>query len=493
MISVAPHQFTRRKTDRSPTQPRDSEIGQPIEAPESPARRLGILYIASLSAIALIWVLGQWFIVCELQAVSGGVRGLVQADRDQSFARSIGQSALLLAAAEEGAKRDAALHVLRDQTARLERAPVPDAAPALRETLRRGREETLTHAQAMLARCDVMSASSTELRDLAEALVTADSTFQRALEEELSRAENESMVRLVHLRLLESLLCLYVIVVLILEGRFVVVPAIRDIQRHNAEMARSNSVLRGYAARLEQSNKELQEFASVASHDLQEPLRKVQAFADRLKRKYAGSLEEQGLDHLGRIQNAAERMQTLINDLLTYSRVTTKAQPFSRVDLAKCVRDVVADLDARVESSAGRVEIGALPTIDADPLQMRQLFQNLVGNALKYHRPDVPPVVKVTFRAGGGLPREDGREYVDVLVEDNGIGFEDQYRERIFQMFQRLHGRDEYEGTGVGLAVCRKIVERHSGSITARGVVGQGATFIVSLPVQQPRELSTDA
>jgi light-regulated signal transduction histidine kinase (bacteriophytochrome) len=180
-----------------------------------------------------------------------------------------------------------------------------------------------------------------------------------------------------------------------------------------------------------------------------------------------------------RVQNAAQRMQTLINDLLTFSRVTTKAQPFAPVDLAELVQEVVADLEARIERTGGRVEIGSLPIIDADPLQIRQLFQNLIGNGLKFHKEEEAPIVKVYTKSLNGT--------CQILVQDNGIGFDEKYLDRIFAIFQRLHGRLEYEGTGIGLAVCRRIAERHGGSITAKSTPGQGATFIVALPTNQSR------
>ena len=241
---------------------------------------------------------------------------------------------------------------------------------------------------------------------------------------------------------------------------------------------------------LETSNKELQDFAHIASHDLQEPLRKIQAFGERLKTKCSEALSDQGKDYMDRMQNAAGRMQTLINDLLSMSRITTKAQPFVPVDLNKVAKEVVSDLEVRIDETGGRVDVSDLPTIDADPLQMRQLFQNLNGNALKFHRKDEPPVVKVDGKLvkGNGNGSNGGTtadEYCQITVEDNGIGFDEKFAERIFGAFQRLHGRGEFEGTGIGLSVCRKITERHSGSITAQSVPGQGTTFVVTLPVKQ--------
>jgi PAS domain S-box-containing protein len=262
------------------------------------------------------------------------------------------------------------------------------------------------------------------------------------------------------------------------------------IERRRAEVAlrRSEAELRKFAAKLEASNRELQDFASVASHDLQEPLRKIQAFGDRLKMKHGDALGDGGRDYLERMQNAAGRMQTLINDLLTFSRVTTKAQPFVEVDLAEVAAGVVSDLEARVERSGGRVEIGEMLTLDADPLQMRQLLQNLIGNALKFHKPDEPPFVKVwceRAESNDADAEPAGGELCRVFVFDNGIGFDEKYLDRIFTVFQRLHGRHAYEGTGVGLAVCRRIAERHGGSITATSEPGRGSTFVVTLPTSQ--------
>ncbi len=203
------------------------------------------------------------------------------------------------------------------------------------------------------------------------------------------------------------------------------------------------------------------------------------------------AFDDQGRDYLDRIQNAAGRMQTLINDLLTYARVATKARPFVTTDLVSVTREVVSDLEARIEQVNGRVVVGELPSVEADPLQVRQLMQNLIGNSLKYNRPDVPPVVSIySHHLNEGPTNIRGAApgpYCQILVEDNGIGFDEVYSEKIFTIFQRLHGRTEYEGTGVGLAVCRKIVERHGGTITARSTPGKGSTFMVTLPVRQPK------
>jgi PAS domain S-box-containing protein len=269
----------------------------------------------------------------------------------------------------------------------------------------------------------------------------------------------------------------------------VVTTAIRDqhgelrgfakVLRDVSDRKEIDDALREATRQLEASNRELQDFAMVASHDLQEPLRKVQMFGDKLKRKYSAALSEEGLDWLTRMMNAAMRGQSLIQGLLAFSRVTTKAQPPVPVDLYETAREVASDLEARIADAGGQVEIGQLPTIEADPLQMRQLLQNLIGNALKFRKPGQPPVVRLEARKldlGG----------YEIGVTDNGIGFEQKYVDRIFKLFQRLHERGVYEGSGMGLAICRKIVERHGGTITARSSPGAGTTFIIDLPAQQP-------
>ena len=234
-----------------------------------------------------------------------------------------------------------------------------------------------------------------------------------------------------------------------------------------------------YSKRLELSNRELQDFASVAAHDLQEPLRKIQAFSDRLIVKYQSSLVDEAKDFLNRMQNSAKRMQVLIEDLLTFSRVTTKAQPFTPTDLKQIVQEVLSDLEVRIEQTEAIIEIGNLPIIDADASQMRQLFQNLIVNAIKFHKKEVQPHIKITSSIH--------QNHCEIQVKDNGIGFEIKYLDRIFTIFQRLHGRNEYEGTGVGLAVCRRIAERHNGSITAQSTLGNGAVFLITLPVKQKK------
>lgn len=254
------------------------------------------------------------------------------------------------------------------------------------------------------------------------------------------------------------------------------------VAQRTAELSAANLMLAQHTVQLERSNRELVDFAFVASHDLQEPLRKIQAFGERLRTRSSTQLDEQALDYLTRMQNAAARMQTLIQDLLAFSRVTTKAQPFRSIALDEVAAEVLSDLEVRIEQTGATVEVGPLPRLMADRTQMRQLLQNLIANALKFRAKERAPVVKLSART---VQAEDG-ERIELSVQDNGIGFEPKYAERIFGLFQRLHGRGEYEGSGVGLAICRKIAERHGGSITAASVPGHGATFNVTLPARHP-------
>jgi len=222
----------------------------------------------------------------------------------------------------------------------------------------------------------------------------------------------------------------------------------------------------------------LQKFAYVASHDLQEPLRKIQTFGDRLVEKYSDDLDPRGLDYVDRMQNSANRMQILLQDLLAYSRVTMGSLEVELVNLRVVVDEVLEDLELKIEEEKAQIVVENLPTIEADPVQIKQLFYNLIGNALKFSLEDISPIVQVAA--------QEVREGVwQITVADNGIGFDEKYEERIFGVFQRLHTRQEYEGTGVGLALCKQVVERHGGEISARSQLGEGATFIVTLPSAQ--------
>lgn len=234
--------------------------------------------------------------------------------------------------------------------------------------------------------------------------------------------------------------------------------------------------------KIRRSNQELEQFAFIASHDLQEPLRKIIMFGNSLRNQIHGKVDDTAENHLARMQNAAERMQMMINGLLELSRISSRGGNFSQIDLNRVAADAVSDLEARIRMADAQVILEDLPAVEADELQMRLLFQNLIGNAVKFRNPDVQPVVRVNSKTErrAGKPQQ-----VEIRVEDNGIGFEQEYAERVFQPFLRLHGRSAYEGSGLGLAICRKIVERHHGTITAHSLPGRGSTFVISLPVTQ--------
>jgi signal transduction histidine kinase len=250
----------------------------------------------------------------------------------------------------------------------------------------------------------------------------------------------------------------------------------RELQTGNAKLESTNVLLR-HAAELARSNAELEQFASIASHDLQEPLRKVQTFAAQLTVRESDNLSEEGQDYLRRMTAAAGRMRALIDDLLTFSRVDTKGRAFVPVDLNQVVAEVLTDLEISIGETGASVQVGALPTIDADAVQMQQLFQNLIANAVKFRREGCAPEIQVEGRIVEGV--------AELSVRDNGIGFETRHASRIFRAFERLHGVQAYPGTGIGLALCRKIVERHHGTITATSKPGSGSRFSISLPVEQ--------
>jgi two-component system sensor kinase FixL len=249
------------------------------------------------------------------------------------------------------------------------------------------------------------------------------------------------------------------------------------------ERKQTERSLQNYATKLERSNRELQEFNYIASHDLQEPLRKIQTFSDRIRQKYTTALPEPAQDYLNRIESAASRMQALIQALLNLSQATRRAVPFTPVSLAEVVEEVLSDLEIQISIRAARVEVGYLPTIEADSFQMYQLFQNLISNALKFQKEGQPPEVSI-----GSMITTDpdtGQQLATIKITDNGIGFEEKYLNRIFSVFQRLNDRGTYEGMGIGLAICRRVVDRHYGSITAVSRPNQGAAFIIRLPVKQ--------
>jgi PAS domain S-box-containing protein len=244
-----------------------------------------------------------------------------------------------------------------------------------------------------------------------------------------------------------------------------------------AERKRMEGALEEKARELERSNQELEQFAYIASHDLQEPLRMIASYTQLLERRYKDKLEPDALQFISYAVDGASRMQTLINDLLAYSRVGTRAKAFVSIDCGEVVKKALKNLEIAIEESSAKISVGELPQVLGDATQLTQLFQNLVGNAIKF-RGDKPPVIQIS-----ATPETEGAAPVwHLSVHDEGIGIEPQYFERIFVIFQRLHTREEYPGTGIGLAVCKKIVERHGGRIWVESESGKGSTFHFTFP-----------
>ncbi len=237
--------------------------------------------------------------------------------------------------------------------------------------------------------------------------------------------------------------------------------------------------------KLEAANKDLDRFAFMASHDLQEPLRKILTFSERLCTKYGGQLDNEGKRYISRIQTSTERLQVLIKDIMTFAKVSMEKSSFQHSDLNQLVNEVLGDMDATVTDKRAKISVDKLPSLYVNPTLIRPLFYNLIHNALKYSKTNVEPTIRIYSESdapSNGSVSGESKKYCRIYVEDNGIGFDQKYAEQIFEMFKRLHHHDEYEGTGIGLAFCKKIVEQHEGFISARSSLDKGATFIVSLP-----------
>jgi signal transduction histidine kinase len=250
------------------------------------------------------------------------------------------------------------------------------------------------------------------------------------------------------------------------------------LQSEVAQRRAAEAELTAYAARLAASNRVLEEFASVASHDLREPLRKVALFGERLEQRAGARLDEESLEYLKRMRGASARMQRLIDDLLALSQLSEPIRPLAPVALDGVLANVLDDLEARIEATGAEVNVQPLPTVMGDPSQLAQLFQNLIGNSLKFQRPDAQPRIRVDAAPGA-------HGWTEIAVEDNGVGFQPQLAALIFQPFQRLHSRDDFEGSGLGLAICERIVDRHGGTIRAASDE-RGSRFVVRLREAQP-------
>ena len=247
-----------------------------------------------------------------------------------------------------------------------------------------------------------------------------------------------------------------------------------ELNREIGERRKVEETLKKYGEKLQASNEELQRFAYVASHDLQEPLRSIVSFSQLLDQRYRGRLDTDADEYIGYIVDGGQRMQMLIKDLLQFSQIETKAGPLAPADTREVVTRVLRVMEISIREASATVTVGDLPLVMADAIQLERVFMNLIGNALKYRRPDIPPAIQLSAEREGKFWR--------FAVKDNGIGIAPENLDRIFVIFQRLHTRNEYEGTGIGLAIVKKIVERHGGRIRVESTPGEGSMFFFTLP-----------
>ncbi|CAM3794997.1 sensor histidine kinase [Rheinheimera salexigens] len=326
-----------------------------------------------------------------------------------------------------------------------------------------------------------------QLRQLFSEINIEEKVYRAALLQSLARNRTEASVTFVISGITSGML---VIILLLISWRSnrKEQQYLELLEQQNEQLANKveerTQELNLYAEELSRSNRELEDFAFVASHDLQEPLRKIQAFGDRLESSYSSALEERGLDYLKRMRNAANRMSTLISDLLEFSRVGTRGRDFTATDLNQVFAHVLDDLEIAINECHATIDIAPLPTIQADNSQFQQLMLNLLSNAIKFRQVDQTPhiVIKIQDYTASEAQLALSEHWYELTISDNGIGFSQDYAEKIFTPFQRLHGRSEYKGTGIGLAVCRRIVERHRGKISAISETGKGATFSIIIP-----------
>ena len=267
-------------------------------------------------------------------------------------------------------------------------------------------------------------------------------------------------------------------------------PDLYDYKQMVLEKEKFQKILENKVKELDRSNKELEEFAYIASHDLQEPLRKITSFSERLKEKLPSNLEPDVQLYLNRMLAATENMRTLIDNLLEFSRTSRISEPFVKTDLNNIISEVRADLELKIEETSTNIKTDILPVVDAIPMQMRQLFTNLITNAIKFKGEDSTPEIEIKSSVLTDEEKEanhlrQNAIYYKIIVKDNGIGFDQEFSMKIFQIFQRLHGKAEYPGSGIGLAICKKIVENHSGRIFAQSELGAGAEFFILLPESQ--------
>ena len=269
---------------------------------------------------------------------------------------------------------------------------------------------------------------------------------------------------------------------------------VRERMISEEKVKQLNQTLLENIERLESVNKQLDNFAYMASHDLQEPLRKIRIFCDHLEINHKSVLNDDGKNNIEKIQRSCKRMQELIQDILTFSTLTMDKRQFEKSDLNELVKDVLNEMDGYINEKNANISVENLPSMYVNPVLIRPLFHNLISNSIKYSKKEVSPVIRISsdYEFSEAETENNGHgnnRYCRIIFEDNGIGFEQEYSEQIFGMFKRLHGKTQYHGTGIGLAICKKIAEEHNGYISAISKVNEGATFIVSLPMHEEEEI----
>nr|WP_275442564.1 sensor histidine kinase [Pseudoalteromonas sp. OOF1S-7] len=335
---------------------------------------------------------------------------------------------------------------------------------------------------------DDVRSTGIDLRTLYATIMTEETEIRNLLMARLTQARESAQGNLIWFTVLSiSVSALFLL--FLIKHLHNIRSSKEQLERYNEQLEdkvkERTQALELYADELTRSNRELEDFAFIASHDLQEPLRKIRAFSDRIKANYETLLDDRGKDYLSRMDNAATRMSVLITDLLALSRVTTKGKEFEDVALNPLIDTVLDDLELAISDAQASIQVAPLATIEGDPSQLHQLFLNLLSNAMKFRREGIPPQITITMSqttAPNKLLEDMECDWLEIDVTDNGIGFATEYSEKIFTPFQRLHNRKTYAGTGIGLAVCRRIVERHGGQISAHSIEGQGTTFRILLP-----------
>jgi len=451
------------------------------------ARQLIARYFLSLGLISVLAILGM--LLVEHQGGEGRVdaRTINIAGRQRMLSQAIAKDAVLIARSADAAERKRLTADLRGLDVLWENSHAAlqhgdnalgvsgNNSTAIREMFTALQPDFIAMAEATRALVERSATQSASMDPTAQvdAILSHEDAFLRGMDAIVFQYDREASFPDRTANRLQMALLLSVLGVMLVQGVVVLRPALANIHQGISRLELAKQALQHKSEELGRSNAELEQFAYVASHDLQEPLRMVASYTQLLARRYRGKLDSEADEFIGFAVDGATRMQTLIRDLLSYSRIMTQGHALQPVDTRLAFDTACGNLQKSIEESGGTVSVGTLPTLHADATQLTQLFQNLLGNALKYCN-ERAPQIHVDAK-----PADNGWLF---SVEDNGIGIEAQYFERIFQMFQRLHTRDEYSGTGIGLAICRRIVERHGGRIWVESQPGRGSTFLFAIP-----------